>query len=390
MRSFAKYLLRHLLGRAWSAAALVRLLGAMLAAPASTGLPRLALRVAFAVTKRLKLFDRAYYLVQSPAPRPGVAPRDCVAQGEAAGRRPAPLIDPQYYRSQIDEHVPGRTLNAVLHYGLWGRFHGISLSPWFDVGYQFRGNGDVAAAGIDPLLHFARCGWREGRKPMPGLDMRVVLRDHPGLRVSKSNPLVHLLQEFGRAKAHPLAGSAARAGDDERTQCAAVVAGHLGRPRAAPRRGVDAPAVDVVVPVYCGNGGTLRCLWSVLAAPVTTPFEHIVIDDAGPDPVLSAMLDDLTTRGLFTLRRSAVNLGFVATVNHGLRLHPERTEIEVDRGLAPVTTRRAPWGAVRAGLCQASQKRPRRPRARRCPPWAMCGASRSAGPGSARAAPFAN
>lgn len=62
----------------------------------------------------------------------------------------------------------------------------------------------------------------------------------------------------------------------------------------------------------------------MLDAPVATPFELVVIDDAGPDPVLSALLDKLATQGLFTLRRNAANQGFVATVNTGLRLHPQR------------------------------------------------------------------
>ena len=322
MRSLAKRLLRPLLGQAWTAGVLLRTLGAMAAAPAATGLPRLARRVEIAATNRLKLFDRAYYLGQCAQPPETAALRDYVLHGEAAGRRPSPLVDPQHYRSQIDGgRVPGRHLNTLLHYGLWGRFRAVSPSPWFDVGYYLRSNGDVAAAGMDPLQHFARFGWREGRNPLPGLDMRLVLRDHPGLRVSKSNPLVHLLRELGRSRPDSLAGAAARAGAEARNAPLLQAAAWDGL---APRRGAGAPNVDVIVPVYSGTGETLRCLWSVLAAPVATPFELVVVDDAGPDPVLSAMLDELATRGLFTLRRNAVNQGFVGTVNQGLRLHPQR------------------------------------------------------------------
>ena len=321
MRARAKRLTRHLLGRSWSAGWLLRTLAAMAGAPAATGLPRLALRLEIAATKRLNLFDRAYYLDQCAAPHPAIALRDYVLQGEAAGRRPSPLIDPQHYRSQIDARVPGRRLNTLLHYGLWGRFRAISPSPWFDVGYYLRSNGDVAAAGVDPLKHFARYGWREGRNPLPGLDLRLVLRDQPGLRVSKTNPLVHLLQELGRSRLQQIPDAAARANGDARNAPLLDVAIWAGK---TARSGADAPRVDVIMPVYSGTGETLRCLWSVLDAPVATPFELVVIDDAGPDPVLSALLDELATQGLFTLRRNAANQGFVATVNTGLRLHPQR------------------------------------------------------------------
>ena len=321
MRKFAKRRARQFLGQAWSAKWLLRTLGVLAAAPVATGLPRLGRRIEIAATKRLKLFDRAFYLGQCGALRPAVALRDYVLEGEAAGRRPSPLIDPQHYRSQIDEHAPGRAVNALLHYGLWGRFHGISPSPWFDVGYYLRSNRDVALAGVDPLQHFVRYGWREGRNPLPGLDLRLVLRDQPGLRVSKTNPLVHVLQELGRSRLKQLPDAAARADDEARNAPLLDAAIWAGK---APRAGEGEPRVDVIVPVYSGTGETLRCLWSVLDAPVTTPFELVVIDDVGPDPALAAMLEVLAKRGLFTLRRNAANQGFVATVNQGLRLHPQR------------------------------------------------------------------
>ena len=82
--------------------------------------------------------------------------------------------------------------------------------------------------------------------------------------------------------------------------------------------------VDVIVPVYRGMDQTLSCLYSVLNAPTTTPFHLTVIDDASPEPELSAMLRRLADLHLFTLVRHAENKGFVASANEGMRLNPDR------------------------------------------------------------------
>ncbi len=82
--------------------------------------------------------------------------------------------------------------------------------------------------------------------------------------------------------------------------------------------------VDVVVPVYRDLAATRRCLESVLAHPQATPFELVLIDDASPEPALSAYLDEVATRPGVHLLRNAANAGFVVSVNRGMALHPER------------------------------------------------------------------
>ncbi|WP_247873781.1 glycosyltransferase [Azospirillum sp. TSH58] len=87
------------------------------------------------------------------------------------------------------------------------------------------------------------------------------------------------------------------------------------------------PVVDVVVPVYRGREETLACLRSVLAAEDPTPREIIVIDDASPDADLVGDLTALAGEGRITLLRNPRNLGFPATVNRGLALHPDRDAV---------------------------------------------------------------
>jgi GT2 family glycosyltransferase/glycosyltransferase involved in cell wall biosynthesis len=84
------------------------------------------------------------------------------------------------------------------------------------------------------------------------------------------------------------------------------------------------PPVDVIVPVYRGLSETRRCLESITAAGQHTPFELIVIDDCSPDAELRGWLAEFQGRQDLTLLANESNLGFVASVNRGMRLHPER------------------------------------------------------------------
>nr|WP_301340867.1 glycosyltransferase [Azospirillum brasilense] len=71
----------------------------------------------------------------------------------------------------------------------------------------------------------------------------------------------------------------------------------------------------------------MACLRSVLAADDATPREVVVIDDASPDADLVGDLTALAEAGRITLLRNPRNLGFPATVNRGLALHPDRDAV---------------------------------------------------------------
>lgn len=280
------------------------------------------------LTRRLGLFDREHYLSQiEPGELRGMSPlRHYVTVGDAANLSPTPLFDLRHYDSHCGER---HGINRLLHYGLVTRFRGLSPTPWFDAEYYLQSNPDVAQSGLDALEHFQRWGWREGRSPLPGVDMRRLLGSQPGLRVSKGNPLS--LFASGELAHHIHAAAAPATAANQPPSALALTApveeDMLDPARWAtlqPRARSSEPQVDVIIPVYGGAQETLRCLWTVLNAPVSTPFELIVINDAGPVPELNAMLRSLAQRDLFTLEQHRSNQGFVKTVNHGLRMHRER------------------------------------------------------------------
>lgn len=86
--------------------------------------------------------------------------------------------------------------------------------------------------------------------------------------------------------------------------------------------------LDIIVPVYKGQEETLACLRSLLDCGDRWPHDIIVINDASPEPRLSTSLRDLANNDKrITLLENASNLGFVATVNLGMKLHPKRDVI---------------------------------------------------------------
>ena len=276
------------------------------------------------LTRHLGLFDREHYLTQiEPSELRGMSPlRHYVLIGDSANLSPTPLFDLRHY----DAHCgPRHGINRLLHYGLVTRFQGLSPTPWFDAEYYLQSNPDVVQSGLDALEHFQRWGWREGRSPLPGIDMRRLLGSQPGLRVSKGNPLslfasgqmAHHVQGLEQQARYPVNGAEPQ-----------TVEGDMLDPARwadlVPHRPAGEPHVDVIIPVYGGAQETLRCLWTVLTAPVRTPYHLIVINDAGPVPELNAMLRSLAARDLFTLEQHRINQGFVKTVNQGLRMHRDR------------------------------------------------------------------
>lgn len=82
--------------------------------------------------------------------------------------------------------------------------------------------------------------------------------------------------------------------------------------------------IDIVVPAYRGLEETRRCVESVLRSPLARPAELTVIDDASPEPALSAWLREAAAGGAFRLVAHAANRGFVATANEGMGLHADR------------------------------------------------------------------
>lgn len=85
----------------------------------------------------------------------------------------------------------------------------LHMSSLFDTAWYLAQYRDVAATGIDPVVHYLAYGANEGRDPGPGFSTRRYLESNPDVKAAGMNPLVHLLAhgiEEGRADSRSMQG----------------------------------------------------------------------------------------------------------------------------------------------------------------------------------------
>lgn len=132
-------------------------------------------------------------LIRSAGRRLGVRGwRPDVEAIEATG-----LFDRAAYLAKYPD-VAAANIDPVIHYLDVGAGEGRSPCDFFDSSYYLERNPDVAAAGLNPLLHFHEFGWRESRHPSADFDVDWYIRTHLGGPDAQLNPLLHYLTS-GRA-----------------------------------------------------------------------------------------------------------------------------------------------------------------------------------------------
>jgi GT2 family glycosyltransferase/glycosyltransferase involved in cell wall biosynthesis len=215
------------------------------------------------------------------------------------------VVDPVWYRARYRD-VGASGVHPLRHFVESGLRERRDPNRWFDGAWYARQYADVAASGAHPLLHYLSEGAAKGRDPHPRFDAGWYVERHPE---AAGNPLLFHLR-VGAARGWP-------------TERRVAIEDYLPSARAP----FEAPAtveVDVIIPVYRDLALTRRCVESVLADTGRPPGEVVVIDDRSPEPKLSAWLDRLAKSGAIRLLRNKKNLGFVASVNLGMRQAGER------------------------------------------------------------------
>lgn len=82
-------------------------------------------------------------------------------------------------------------LFALTHSSYWK----IKASGIFDPIFYLETNPDVAAQGLNPLVHYLRTGWREARFPHILFDIPYYLSQFPDNRGGETEPILHFLSE---------------------------------------------------------------------------------------------------------------------------------------------------------------------------------------------------
>lgn len=265
------------------------------------------------------MVDAQFYLEANPdVADSGMDPHyHFMLHGAAENRWPSECFDTSFYRSRFMPPAHAE-INPLVHFLLHGRKERISPSPFFDYEFYLAANSDIAVSGMDPYLHFVRFGADENRIASDAFDPARYLNENPDVACAACNALEHfvLYGEHGGRTPYHYVDTTLRKRDAAHEKEAIDYEEAIAKLPAAES---GEALVEVVVPVYRAKDETLSCLWHVLKAQNKTPFALTVVDDKSPEPELSAALQRLAAAGRFTLLTNERNLGFVRSVNAGMR-----------------------------------------------------------------------
>ena len=102
------------------------------------------------------------------------------------------LFDAEYYLLNNPD-VRRADVNPLAHFVKEGWKEGRNPSVYFDINYYMQTYPDVKEAKVNPLFHYVKFGWHEGRNPSKNFDNNKYLDAYPDVRRRNQNPLNHYL-----------------------------------------------------------------------------------------------------------------------------------------------------------------------------------------------------
>ena len=107
-------------------------------------------------------------------------------------------FDANYYLRQNPDVAAAR-IDPALHYLVHGAVEGRNPNTHFDTSWYLRQNLDVAKSGVNPLVHYIKFGAGEGRDPSSLFSSSAYLAANLDVAAAGMNPLLHYLK-FGKAE----------------------------------------------------------------------------------------------------------------------------------------------------------------------------------------------
>jgi O-antigen biosynthesis protein len=104
------------------------------------------------------------------------------------------LFDRAFYLGKYPD-LAAAGVNPLLHYVQHGASEGRKPHSLFDPDYYLRRNPEARGSGL-PLLHFIEKGGRSGMSPHPLFDGEAYLRANPEAAAARVNALIHSLRKI--------------------------------------------------------------------------------------------------------------------------------------------------------------------------------------------------
>lgn len=77
---------------------------------------------------------------------------------------------------------------------IWLDYFLIRKSGLFDSEFYLKNYPDIKVSNIDPLLHYLKIGWKEGRNPSEHFNTTYYLETYRDVKISRMNPLTHYIR----------------------------------------------------------------------------------------------------------------------------------------------------------------------------------------------------
>ena len=241
------------------------------------------------------LFDPEWYLGQENVPQEVTKPLLHYLETGGQETDPSPVFNTDYYLGRNKDLNGEEALTPLGHYLSSSRSERISPHPFFDQEYYCRTYPDVDKSPLDPLSNFLLFGLSGQRNPNPFFNVHYYLLNHPGCLARGENPLVHFLttRKTGTTAAYP-------------------------HPVLRSDSGGDLPLISIVTPVYNIDREFLqKCVDSVRYQTYGN-WELCLVDDCSPSGHIRLLLKeyaDLDSR--IKVAFLDKNLGISGASNHG-------------------------------------------------------------------------
>ncbi|MFZ3150317.1 MAG: glycosyltransferase [Anaerolineaceae bacterium] len=199
------------------------------------------------------------------------------------------LFDANYYLLNNPD-VRRADVNPLMHFVKFGWKEGRNPSEYFDIVYYLQTYADVRKAGENPLIHYLKFGGNEGRNPSKVFDSNKYFEAYPDVRLSNQNPLVHFLK-WGKSHGNS-SFSVVDWIEPPQTQLAEEEAFDIDQylsyleehaPVIVDSRLADRKKISVVVTAYNHENYIQQCLESILMQKGNFDMEIIVGDDCSTD-----------------------------------------------------------------------------------------------------------
>ena len=179
----------------------------------------------------------------------------------------------------------------------------LKRSHLFDEDYYCLQYPDIRLADVNPLWHFVRVGWKEGRNPSKDFFTVNYLQKYPDVRDAETNPVCHYIKFGIKEKRYPVP--------------------LIDLPITKTKKSGEIPCkqfldVSIIVPVFNGIQNTQACYRALCKTCEKLNVEIIFVDNASTDGTSEWLRQISEQDARVSIIQNNENRGFSEAVNQGI------------------------------------------------------------------------